>query len=588
MRYSLTILLLFFSSLFCLGNTIADANKDNVVLNRDKTFRDQLIRSNTIYEIRFNFDLKGGTVEIPSGCTLNFQGGSITNGRVVLNDCYIDGQASFDCSFSGDIANDYFDATWMSAGRDIGVKLNYAQKFFKRLRTPYREYTFSTPIKIEKATKIYLDGVFTFKGKPTNNNSAIEIINTSNCTIHLTTLQMALNVLDYSDKRKINFIGLCLTSCNNVYVFCQTVSLFNENIRFQDIYGRGSAYNKVLCLQNNNANIGIRFYADDTYGESWCNETAVLGGRFASFNYGFRFGTQYGIVIAGPAFDNPGYKNSKKNNKHDSSSNISIQNASFEGLDIGIYARNVSGLNIWACREEDVPTFVKIAGYIWNFSHQIGYAPGTYDLSESTEFSVREFNQNNSITIPIRNDLSYPRSAFGNVLCSDSEVLLDTQVGSYLTSTGVILKTTKSKQFGIGFYDKNNRLVSVGGNTVCKYLGKDGKTLVKNMSEYPAPNRYSYYAKAQKNWAYSNSINVPEDIDYIFVGLANNSDSSVDHMVVWSLGPIEAITTEKSVMGSFDKKPASLPLGISYFDTTNNRPIYWTGNKWVDASGKEL
>lgn len=544
-------------------------------------------KEGSVFVIKENYNLGGKKVAVPKNSTLRFEGGSVTNGTVVMNNCYIDGRASFDCVFEGDISNEYFDATWISRGSDIGAKVNYAQKYFKRLRTSYGTYTFSTPIRIENATKVYLDGIFTYDGLITNNGSAIEVINSGNCNVCLMALNIDKSILDYSDSRKKNFIGLCLTSCNNIFVYCQVISFFNENIRFQDLYGKGCSYNKVLCLQNNNANIGIRFYADDTYGKSWSNETAILGGRFTSYNYGIRCGTKYGIVIAGPAFDkNYGKKN--VSNYWDASSNISVRSASFEGLDVGIYARNVSGLNIWGCREESVTTFVKVVGYIRHFSHDEGYKAGVYDLSEATEFCIQDFSVKNSITIPIKNYAPYPRSAFGNVFTSDNDILQDIQKGDYLAATGVIINTTKSKQFEIGFYDKNNQSLEVAGSVVCKYLSKGGREIMKEMHNRSKPNPVAFFAKAQKYWAYSRVVNVPDDVDYIFVGLANSGNKDADHMVVWSLNPIEYITTEKKVMGAFDSKPASLPQGISYYDTTNNRPIYWTGEKWVDATGKEL
>ena len=40
---------------------------------------------NTIYEIRYDFDLNGATIEIPDGCTLKFEGGMLRNG--VLKNC---------------------------------------------------------------------------------------------------------------------------------------------------------------------------------------------------------------------------------------------------------------------------------------------------------------------------------------------------------------------------------------------------------------------------------------------------------------------------------------------------------------------
>ena len=48
-------------------------------------FQDMIAQSNTIYEIRYDFDLNGNEIIIPAGCTLDFQGGSFSNGTVVFN-----------------------------------------------------------------------------------------------------------------------------------------------------------------------------------------------------------------------------------------------------------------------------------------------------------------------------------------------------------------------------------------------------------------------------------------------------------------------------------------------------------------------
>lgn len=37
---------------------------------------------NTIYEIRYDFDLNGGTINVPENCTLKFEGGSLNNGFI--------------------------------------------------------------------------------------------------------------------------------------------------------------------------------------------------------------------------------------------------------------------------------------------------------------------------------------------------------------------------------------------------------------------------------------------------------------------------------------------------------------------------
>ena len=62
--------------------------------------QDDFSKSNTIYVIRYDFDLNGRRIVLPVGCELRFEGGSFTNGEIDLNGGKITGM-------SGDI-NDYF------------------------------------------------------------------------------------------------------------------------------------------------------------------------------------------------------------------------------------------------------------------------------------------------------------------------------------------------------------------------------------------------------------------------------------------------------------------------------------------------
>lgn len=61
-----------------------------VILRKDKTFAEQVTQANTIYEIRYDFNLGGTEVVIPEGCTLKFNGGSISGNNVTFNNAYID------------------------------------------------------------------------------------------------------------------------------------------------------------------------------------------------------------------------------------------------------------------------------------------------------------------------------------------------------------------------------------------------------------------------------------------------------------------------------------------------------------------
>ena len=48
-------------------------------------YQDMINKSNTIYEIRYDFDLNGAEITIPENCVLDFQGGSFSNGIINNN-----------------------------------------------------------------------------------------------------------------------------------------------------------------------------------------------------------------------------------------------------------------------------------------------------------------------------------------------------------------------------------------------------------------------------------------------------------------------------------------------------------------------
>lgn len=54
-----------------------------VILRKNKSFAEQVTKENTIYEIRYDFDLNGAEITIPESCILKFNGGKLENGTLV-------------------------------------------------------------------------------------------------------------------------------------------------------------------------------------------------------------------------------------------------------------------------------------------------------------------------------------------------------------------------------------------------------------------------------------------------------------------------------------------------------------------------
>lgn len=94
---------------------ITDSNKIEL---RNILTSAMISQPNTIYEIRYDFDLNGETVQMNEGCTLRFEGGSLNNGILECDNTIIN-NANFvvlnNCSFSGTILSEYVRPEWFGA-----------------------------------------------------------------------------------------------------------------------------------------------------------------------------------------------------------------------------------------------------------------------------------------------------------------------------------------------------------------------------------------------------------------------------------------------------------------------------------------
>ena len=85
-----------------------------VILRKNKSFAEQVTLQNTIYEIRYDFDLDGEEVAIPEGCVLYFQGGSLNNGYLVGNNTsiYSNSVAFYKVEIKGKFKNSVIKSLW--------------------------------------------------------------------------------------------------------------------------------------------------------------------------------------------------------------------------------------------------------------------------------------------------------------------------------------------------------------------------------------------------------------------------------------------------------------------------------------------
>lgn len=77
-----------------------------VILRKNKTFAEQVTKTNTIYEIRYEFVLDSD-VTIPADSVLKFVGGVIKGGKIIFNNTLLEGAVSIKSDIEGTIKNEY-------------------------------------------------------------------------------------------------------------------------------------------------------------------------------------------------------------------------------------------------------------------------------------------------------------------------------------------------------------------------------------------------------------------------------------------------------------------------------------------------
>lgn len=138
-----------------------------VILRNNKTFAEQVTQANTIYEIRYNFNLNSNIVSIPENCILKFNGGSLSNGTIRFNKTKLENEQFNKIEFEGTVTNVDIDVKKLGADNtgvvDVRSIINWAVNSHKgkdlvRVFFPAGEYHVSKSIDVPNNVEIYGEG----------------------------------------------------------------------------------------------------------------------------------------------------------------------------------------------------------------------------------------------------------------------------------------------------------------------------------------------------------------------------------------------------------------------------------------------
>lgn len=83
------------------------------------------------------------------------------------------------------------------------------------------------------------------------------------------------------------------------------------------------------------------------------------------------------------------------------------------------------------------------------------------------------------------------------------------------------------------------------------------------------------------------SINIPENSVLNFIGGAIGNGAIIGNKTKVINLNVDRIVLSGTWFdsGTTSNRPTNVLVGFQYFDTTINKPIFWDGSKWIDATG---
>lgn len=216
-----------------------------VILRKGKTFVEQVTKANTIYEVRYDFDLNGAEITIPENCVLKFEGGSFRNGVLKGNKTkilagYYDYIFKLDVTFGGEFDIEKTSVCWFGATQSTlnGLKVDSSDAIqhaldidtkcgFNIIYIPRGLWYVSKTINISHVKILELEG------KSTN----IKLLNFSHfntqfitCGILYTDKDINLINIDIKDKADSNIDQFYSISINGGQIDVSLVDVYTKNL----------------------------------------------------------------------------------------------------------------------------------------------------------------------------------------------------------------------------------------------------------------------------------------------------------------------------------------------------------------------
>ncbi len=260
------------------GDILDNKKLNEIELVPNKSIWEQVVEKNVIYKIKSNFDLQKKTLEIPLGCILDFQGGSLCNGILKGNNTILVSPEvkifNSGLKLSGSFGNRLFLASW------FGVNANNEDN------ATYIQYAIDNILSMSIRTRlVFSKGVYTIAKPIIINGNGLNIDGNHSIFIKSNTATTGLSSSLQTEGGVIDGNVNC--------IFCIVSSHYSiiENIIFK---GASKVSNSVIGLfivSASNLKLDYLHFYNCNYGmfvyNSWMNDIGNI--KIISCLNGFKF-----------------------------------------------------------------------------------------------------------------------------------------------------------------------------------------------------------------------------------------------------------------------------------------------------------
>lgn len=503
----------------------------------------------TIYEIRYDFDLNGETVVIPENCILKFEGGKLSNGSIVGSNTYIHTNVIgiFNVVLKGTFSNSCFEIEWFCvvANDENKAFLNsdnintYLLPSLSNIKNTLhtsvnKTYFYYSPMVLDGTFNFISEGRLIYTGKNIGAALTIGLDNDYTKSKEFKVYIEKQNNVAYSTPIDFNAlpdsIGVSFINIRESKININCSKGFTYPVKLLAKNSKGFV-NNIVTL----GNLGYNYYVGLTLqseSNGWINENLFLGGHISQESTSAMLNYSTAILLDASATTN-------------TTNNNTFIKQNIEGNNVGIRFNNAYNNTFYNIRTEKVTSAISIEDYISknNTVLESGTASTTGKdyinyLNNNTVLNINDLTNvklskvfSEKIKVFIYNDGKY------NYISSNLSVLAQSakKISSfkYYMSTGATA-TNSQCVFGHVIDTSVNKTFLLESNIASRFclfvLDENEQIIIIANSPYD-------YIKASSGWQITNShIRTSADTEYkqvtfkdgvkkAFIGILGNSES---------------------------------------------------------------